>query len=115
MALKKEVARRLVARYHGEDGGVRASEHFRRVVQSRQVPDDVSEVELALEGESDLTLLEVLERLDLVASRSEARRLAKQGALAIDGERVLDPTFRMTAGRYLLKVGKRRFARVNIS
>jgi tyrosyl-tRNA synthetase len=55
-----------------------------------------------------------LERLELVASRSEARRLVGQKAVRVDGEVVADPTLRLSAGSYLLKVGKRRFARVRL-
>ncbi len=114
MELKKAVAQRLVERYHGRPAAVHAEEHFRKVVQSREVPDDLAEVELELADAPDLGLLELLEKLDLIASRGEGRRLAKQGAIHIDGEAVLDPTRRLGAGRYLLRVGKRRFARVNL-
>ena len=115
MGLKKNVARRLVERHHGFEAGASAEQHFRKVVQSREVPDDIPEFALELGGEPDLGLLELLERLDLVSSRGEGRRLASQGAVRIDGEQVRDPTRRLAAGTHLLRVGKRRFARVRLS
>jgi tyrosyl-tRNA synthetase len=114
MGSKKSVAQRLVERYHGAEAGVRAEEHFRKVVQSREAPDDLVEVPLELAGAADLGLLEVLEKLALISSRGEGRRLAKQGAIRIDEEVVRDPTLRLDAGSYLLQVGKRKFARAKL-
>ncbi len=114
MGLKKEVARRLVGRYHGEPAGADAVAHFERVVQARQLPEDVPEHRLELAGRAGLSLLDVLERLELVGSRGEARRLARQGAVSVDGERVADPTVELPAGSYLVRCGKRRFARVTL-
>ena len=60
-------------------------------------------------------LIEILEAAGLVASRSEARRLVTQNAVQIDGERVADPLLAPgMPGAYLLKVGKRRFARIRL-
>jgi len=114
MGLKKEVARRLVTRYHGADAGTVALDRFERVVQGGALPDDIPEHVLALDGSAGVSLLEVLEHLDLVSSRGEARRLASQGALSVDGERTEDPTRPLQAGSYLIRLGKRRFARVTV-
>ena len=122
LALKKEVANRLVARYHGQQAADAARDRFQRVVQAKQVPDDVPRVTLSLEGQPDLSLLEILDRLrvpprdaKLTASRGETRRVARQGGLGVDGERVEDPTRRLAAGTYMVRVGKRGFARVTLS
>jgi len=119
MSLKQELARRLVERHAGEEAGLRAAEHFRQVVQRKQLPDDIPEhcLELAAEtgNTDDLGLIGALETLGLAASRSEARRLVSQGAVRLDGEKVSDPMLRIPAGSYLVQVGKRRFARMKIS
>jgi tyrosyl-tRNA synthetase len=119
MSLKQELARRLVERHAGEEAGLRAAEHFRQVVQRKELPDDIPEhcLELAAETGSadDLGLIGALETLGLAASRSEARRLVSQGAVRLDGEKVSDPMLRIPAGSYLVQVGKRRFARMKIS
>jgi tyrosyl-tRNA synthetase len=114
LAFKHALARRIVARFHGEAAADAAADHFTRVVTRKQVPDDVPEARLALGEGGQRGLLEVLEELGLVPSRGEARRLVAQGAVQVDGERVADPTLRLGAGAYLLKVGKRRFARVEL-
>jgi tyrosyl-tRNA synthetase len=115
LALKQELARRLVERFHGAEAASRAGDHFRRVIQERQVPDQVPEVALDLGPEGERGLLEVLRLALDLASTGEARRLVVQGAVRIDGEPVREPTLRLGAGSYLLKAGKRRFARVRLS
>jgi tyrosyl-tRNA synthetase len=113
-ALKREIASRLVARFRGEAAARSAAEHFDRVVRERRVPDEIPEMRVELPDAGRLGLLELLERLELAPSRSEARRLVGQRAVSIDGEVVTDPGLRMQRGEYLLKVGKRRFARVRL-
>ena len=59
----------------------------------------------------------LLAELELAASRSEAGRLLKQGAVSIDGERVAPGTLEREADagdEWLVKVGKRRFARISV-
>jgi tyrosyl-tRNA synthetase len=115
MGLKKEVARRLVARYHGEDAGRDALDHFQRVVQSKELPDDIPEHRVSLDGDAGRPLLELLELASLIASRGEARRMARQGALTVDGQKVQDPTASLGPGAYVVRLGKRRFARIILS
>ena len=114
MGFKQALAERLVARFHDAAAAAAAAQHFRRVIQEKGVPEDVPETVLSVGLNGDRGLLELLEELGLVASRGEARRLVNQGAISIDGRGIEDPTRRLDPGAYLIKVGKRRFARVRI-
>ena len=109
-AFKHALARRVVERFHGAPGAAQAAEHFRRTVQEREAPADLPETALELGEGGVLGLLEILERVGLTPSRSEARRLIGQGAVTIDGAPVADPALRLARGVYQIKVGKRRFA-----
>jgi tyrosyl-tRNA synthetase len=113
-SFKHGLARRVVERFHGEQAAAQAAEHFRRTVQERQAPADLPETVLELGEGGRLGLLEILERIGLTPSRSEARRLIGQRGVAIDGESVDDPALRLPAGVYQIKVGKRRHARVRL-
>jgi tyrosyl-tRNA synthetase len=113
LAFKCELARRLVDRFNPGEGE-RAAEHFRRVITRKEVPDDIPETRVDVGEAGDSGLIDILEATGLVASRSEARRLVTQNAVQVDGERVADPLLRLAPGTYLLKVGKRRFARVQL-
>ena len=114
MGLKKEVARRLVSRYNGEEAGAAALDRFQRVVQAKELPDDIPEVALSLDGRPALSILEALEQLGLTKSRGESRRVARQGGLTVDGDKVEDPTLPLAAGTYLIRVGRRRFTRLTL-
>ncbi len=115
LAFKRELARRLVEHFHGDAAAVRAAEHFQRVIQRKQAPEDLEEVAVALGAEAEMGLLDLLERLSLTKSRSEGRRLVEQNAVSIGGDRVRDASLRLGSGSYLVKVGKRRFARVRLA
>jgi tyrosyl-tRNA synthetase len=115
MEFKLALARALVGRFAGVEAAESAATHFRDVIQRKQVPTDLEEVVCPTGDAGEMGLLELLDRLDLVDSRSQARRLVDQKAVRIDGEVVADPAVRLTVGSYLLKVGKRRFAKVRLS
>ncbi len=115
LAFKQRLAARLVERFHGADAARGAAEHFRRVVQRKELPDEIPTGRLALGRDGRRGLLEVLEELGLTKSRGEARRLVAQRAVHVDGERIDDPARLLEAGSYLIQVGKRRFVRVELA
>lgn len=114
MALKHRLAELIVDRVYGATGARAARAHFEKVVQHKGVPDDVPEETLSLGGDDALALLDALDRLGLVKSRSEARRLVDQGAVTVDGERASDALAPLGIGRHLLRVGKRRYVRLSL-
>jgi tyrosyl-tRNA synthetase len=112
LALKHDMARRIVARFHGDEAGEAAAAHFRRVVQRKELPEEIPEVRLAGESEG-LGLLAMIAQAGMAKSNSEARRLVAQRAVKLDGQAVDDPGISLSrGGPYLLQVGKRRVAHV---
>lgn len=111
---KQALAARLVERFHGAEAARAAAAHFERVVRQGGLPDEVTEVRIALSDGDRVGLLDVLRAALGVASNADARRLVAQGAVELDGSRVTDPSLRLVAGSYLLRAGKRRFARVRV-
>ncbi len=115
LAFKHALAARVVARFHGAGAAAEAARRFRSVIQRKQAPSDLTLLEVAAGEGGERGLLELLEALEMVRSRGEARRLVEQSAIQIDGRPVLDPALRLARGEYLLRIGKRRFARVRIA
>jgi len=70
----------------------------------------------AAEVELGITIADLFVRAGLAASRGEARRLAAQGGLSLNGERVtaVDDPFRPDDTLVLLRAGKKRYQRVRI-
>jgi tyrosyl-tRNA synthetase len=114
LALKQSLAFRVVERFHGASVAEQAAAHFRKVVQNREVPDEVREVSLPLGPDGRAGLLEVLRKAFGLRSNGEARRLVTQRAVWMDGEIVTDPASRLRAGNFLLRAGKHRYARVEL-
>ena len=112
LSVKHELATRIVTRFHGEGAAREARDRFERVVQRKEVPEEVPEFRLPVGEGGQRGLLEVLEALGMAKSRSEARRLVAQNAVSLDGQRVEDATRILERGSYLLQVGRRRFARL---
>jgi len=115
LALKHELARRIVERFHGSGAADDAARRFRRVVQAGELPDEVPEVLLPLPEAGEAGLLDVLRQALGVSSNAEGRRLVAQGAVRLEGKVVKDAALRLPPGTHLLRAGKRRLARVTIS
>ncbi len=111
MQAKLALARWIVARSHGEDAAQAAEEHFRRVVQRGEAPEDVPEHRLP---GGDPVHLPALLADAFGLSTSEARRMIAQGGVKLDGDAVreLDVPRQRLAGA-VLRAGKRRFVRLN--
>ncbi len=113
---KRELGRRIVGRYWGDEGAAAAEASFDRLFRAKEVPKDVPEhsASKAMTEKGQLSLPRFLEDAQLVSSRSEARRLIAEGAVKIDGEQMsdeyVDPS--IVEGRPVIQVGKRRFMRV---
>ncbi len=108
MLLKKRLAREIIAQLYSEKEARLAEEHFTKVFQKKEIPEEIKEYHLPL---NNLNLVDVLVKAELAKSRSEANRLLKQNAVSIDGKRVNENLTNLKSGS-VIKVGKRRFAKV---
>jgi tyrosyl-tRNA synthetase len=108
--IKDELARSVVAKFHGPDAGQAESAEFARVFSKKELPSDIPVLELTAAG---ATLIEALVKAGLAESNSEARRLIQQGAVEVGGQKITDPKARpdMPDGT-IIRCGKRGFAKV---
>ena len=115
MNLKFILAEEIVDRFHGEGLGSKAREEFINRFQKGKLPEEVEAITLIIEG-SSATLPKVLKESSMVTSTSEAIRLIEQGAVKVDGDKVLKKDFPMNKGTtFLLQVGKRKIANILLS
>ncbi len=122
---KRRLAHLVAAAYHGEADAKVAEDRFDLLVRKHEVPEEMPELALALDTPSlrydaarGVWAPGLFVAAGLAASASEATRLAEQGALSVDGERVGDRAAYVPAhaGAVLvLKRGKRQFARVTLA
>ncbi|MBI3399472.1 MAG: tyrosine--tRNA ligase [Deltaproteobacteria bacterium] len=111
---KANLAKEIVARFHGNDSAIKAASEFDKIFKSKGIPENIEEKTITIHTQ-DIGIIDLLKSASLTPSTSEARRLVQQGGVNIDGQRVFDINLRLAANRdYLLQVGKRRFAKVSI-
>lgn len=110
--LKEGLAIEIVSRFRGMAEAQSARDAFVARFRKKQIPDDMPEVMIAAGAPMGTLLTEA----GLVPSKSEAYRMIKQGAVKVDGVRIVDREKILEPNRsYVLQVGKRRFARVRLA
>jgi tyrosyl-tRNA synthetase len=109
MLAKMALARRIITDFHGKEEAEEAQRHFDSVIRNKEAPDEMPELRVA--GGTSLVSQLLLDG-GLAPSRSEAKRLIRQGAVSIDGSRVEEDRELSIAEDLVLKVGKRRFLKI---
>ncbi len=107
---KRQLGRELVKVYYDDNAAMDAQQAFDNLFIKKDIPDDMPELKLESD---DTSLLDVLNESGMFASKGEIRRLIKQNAVSVDGEKVGDEYYKFTtSGESIIKAGKRKFLRV---
>ncbi|MBC9905697.1 MULTISPECIES: tyrosine--tRNA ligase [Achromobacter] len=109
---KVMLAQEIIARFHSAKAADEALASFEARFRDGAIPDDIPEVNI---GGAPVGILKLLREAGLVASGSEAQRNVEQGGVRVNGDRVEDKSLQLPAGTYVVQVGKRKFARVNLN
>jgi len=108
---KAQLAREITARYWGDEKAKDAEGEFDRVFRGKELPADIREVHIE---EQSLPLADLLVKLGLASSKSEAQRFVAQDGVKING--VVQKDWRKTiaiSSGMVVRIGKRKFARVS--
>jgi tyrosyl-tRNA synthetase len=109
--IKQKLARELTQRFHSADAALQAQQNFDNVFAKKDIPDDIAEY--AIQADEAVWLPKLLVESGLVSSTSDGRRMIKQNAVSLDGEKVTDTDFSVEPqGSVIIKVGKRRFSKI---
>jgi len=100
----------IVTRFYNKADAENAKDEFSKVFQQNKNPKNIE-----LKEVQSMPLPNLLKHIGFVASTSEARRLIEQKALKINDEVVDSITLELPNGLYLLKLGKKKFIKVNIT
>ena len=107
--VKQDLAVQIVSDFHSPREAEAARDRFEAVFARGTVPDEMP----SFSASASMRMLDLLTSSGLAKTRSDGRRLLRQGAVSLDGERVLqDVAVSAPADGTVLKVGKRRFLRV---
>ena len=103
----------IVSQFYGEGAADAAAAEFEKVFAQGQLPEEIQEVEMSAEPISAGKLLLACK---LVSSGGEAKRMIKQSAASIDGEKLTDPNAEITPKEgAVIRVGKRKYARLKVN
>ncbi len=113
MDIKKRMARMVIEIYHSSDDARAAQAEFERVFSKGKTPEDIDIAKYP--SGTKIWIVDLLRENGLVDTGGEARRLIKQGAVSIDGDKITDMKLEYEINRgCVIKVGKRRFIKVEI-
>ena len=100
----------IVETYYDAAAANAAAEEFDRVFAHRDTPTDMPEVAIP---DGRIGIVELVTTAGFAKSNSEARRLIQQNAVSIDERKVTDVDVSLSPENgAVLRVGKRRFARL---
>jgi tyrosyl-tRNA synthetase len=105
---KMQLAVKLVTTFHSAREASLAMEKFKLVFSQRDIPEDIPELEV---GQTQVWLPRFLSESGLVESSSEVKRLLKQGAVKVDGEKHGDEDLSLCNGM-VIQIGKRKFVKI---
>ena len=108
--VKFDLGIEIVTKFYNKKEEEKAKLDFLQVFQLNKNPEDIDTIDA-----SPMPLPNLLKHIGFVSSTSEARRLIGQKALKIDDEVVDSIELELKNGVYLLKLGKKKFIKVNIS
>jgi len=105
--IKLELAHEIVTMYHTADAATKAQNNWIKVFSKKKIPDSLQEISAKMNEE----LLSFLSRVNLISSKSDGRRLIKQGAVEYNDAVVQDTAFRIQKPG-TLRVGKKKIIRI---
>jgi tyrosyl-tRNA synthetase len=104
-AAKRWLARDVVAQLNGPEAAARAEAHFDRLFKAKEAPTERPHFTHA-----PASLAAILKDVGFAKSLGEARRMAAQGGVQLDGSKIDDANRDLAAGTYMVKYGKLKFA-----
>ena len=107
--LKRKLSREIVSIYHDDEAASRAEINFDKIFVNKSIPDNIPEFKVT----SEIKIIDCIYKANLITSRSEIKRLIKQGAVRVNDEQILDLNFMVKAKKHnVIKVGKRKFLKI---
>lgn len=113
--IKRIIALELVERFHDADAAANAHKSAGNRIVDGEIPDDIPEVTLSLEGQEQLFITSVLSRAGLTKNAAQAKDALGRGAVKVD-QNVVDASFTLKAGDVVIvQAGKKAIARVTVA
>jgi tyrosyl-tRNA synthetase len=111
---KMLLGKTIVRMYHGVEPAEKAEQNFISVFQQGSLPDEIPVV--VWEGNTEVQVINLLVDLQLLSSKSEARRMIENKGIKINGNKVADTQQQISiTDELIIQVGKRKFVKIKTS
>lgn len=113
--IKRILALELIERFHDKEAAENAHKSAGNVLADGELPVDLPEAQLSLDGQEQLFITQVLNQANLAKNSAQAKDMLKRGVVKVDGE-VVDASFSLTKGQtVVIQAGKKAYAKVSVS
>jgi len=110
--MKARLAYEIVKIYHGEKKAKEAEREFEKIFRKKEIPSKIKTIKIKRQK---ISIIDLLVRVNLASSKSEARRMVEQNAVKIDKKLINDWREMIDLRKgMIIQVGKRRFIRLDI-
>ena len=112
--IKRIIALELVERFHDANAAANAHKSAGNRIVDGEIPDDIDDVELSLEGQAQLFISSVLSKAGLTKNSAQAKDALGRGAVKVD-QQVVDASYTLSIGdSVVIQVGKKAIARIKV-
>ncbi|MDO4897524.1 MAG: tyrosine--tRNA ligase [Moraxella sp.] len=112
--LKKILAHELIERFHDKESADNAHRSAGNRLADGELPIDLPEVSLSLNGADKLFITQALNQAGLAKNSAQAKDMLSRGAVKVDGQAV-DASFALSAEQtVVIQAGKKAYARVSV-
>ena len=112
--IKRIIALELVERFHDAAAAANAHKSAGNRIVEGEIPDDIDDVELSLEGQAQLFISSVLSKAGLTKNSAQAKDALGRGAVKVD-QQVVDASYTLSIGdSVVIQVGKKAIARIKV-
>lgn len=112
--IKRILALELIERFHDKESADNAHKSAGNRLADGELPVDLPEVSLSLNGQEKLFITQVLNQASLAKNSAQAKDMLSRGAVKVDGQ-VVDGSFALEAGQtVVIQAGKKAYAKVSV-
>lgn len=112
--IKRILALELIERFHDKDAADNAHKSAGNRLADGELPVDLPEVSLSLNGQEKLFITQVLNQAGLAKNSAQAKDMLSRGAVKVDGQ-VVDGSFALEQGQtVVIQAGKKAYAKVSV-
>jgi len=111
--IKIELAKELIARFYDEATAQNADKAAGNLIKDGELPDNIPETTVELEGQDELPISAVLNKAALAKNSAQARDMLKNGRVKVN-QQLVEAGLKLKAGEYIIQAGKKSIGKITL-